>query len=775
MKVFAFMKALGIPALSEVVTREAIYYEPVDNSYETSLFQLICWLMSDMARTDKHRHLDMQFMMILIPRVMQLKMKKILRYIWVPRLVLKSILRRTRSSKGPIQLYSHTLIHPKESFDDESLRKWKEQLLGSVDVSQVEEVQEPDVKILNLTIVSVGRPDIVLEIPDSGNPKGLWAIKKGHDCEEVTETQDFGKVFIRKVPVMLRSSYCTLFQNSKKDLTELGECPYNQGGYFIINESEKVMITQEKMSTNHVYVFKKRQPNKDAYVGEVRSMTKSKNRPPSMMVVRMLATSTVKGGEGDIHLNEQRVHVTNFIPSSYLRSFREDNRHDRRENQCLTLGFWCIIPTTWGKRCKKQFLMTKDVYNCMMIPPVSQKSTLFGYGGVHHHLGPKRPRVYSDLSPEEKDRYNVDIRATNILLQGLPKDIYTLINHYTDEKDIWDNVKMLLEGSELTKEDQVSQLNIKMTMSRMQLNSKFVNNMLPEWGRFVTAKNKMMLECFSQPTMDPLALMSNVSNQQRYSPSSLTSSSTHVPQHLADNAHLESSLSLTENLIENLTNTLALLTQSYKTFLPQTNNQLRTLSNTWNQATIQDGRVVVQNVQGQQNREQLLFLAGGQDNAIDDDVDEQHVQDLALNVDNVFQGDDCDAFDSDVQDHDHYQNAVCAHHEEHATHDNVQLNHDVDSHADYTSDSNMIPYDQYVKDNAVLVVQSNVSSIPNDAFMIIYNDMYEPHAQSASNTSWNTVVENLLTAKLATYKEHVEVYERRAKFELTEREQKINE
>ncbi|GJX89207.1 hypothetical protein Tco_0341221 [Tanacetum coccineum] len=43
------------------------------------------------------------------------------------------------------------------------------------------------------------------------------------------------------------------------------------------------------------------------------------------------------------------------------------------------------------------------------------------------HLGPERPRVYSDLSPEDKDRYNADIRATNILLQGLPKDIYSLI------------------------------------------------------------------------------------------------------------------------------------------------------------------------------------------------------------------------------------------------------------------------------------------------------------------------------------------------------------
>ncbi|GKD59708.1 hypothetical protein Tco_1297217 [Tanacetum coccineum] len=73
-------------------------------------------------------------------------------------------------------------------------------------------------------------------------------------------------------------------------------------------------------------------------------------------------------------------------------------------------------------------------------------------------LGPKRARIYSDLSPEDKDRYNADIRATNILLQGLPKDIYTLINHYIDAKDIWDNVKMLLEGSELTKEDRESQL-----------------------------------------------------------------------------------------------------------------------------------------------------------------------------------------------------------------------------------------------------------------------------------------------------------------------------
>ncbi|GJU30618.1 hypothetical protein Tco_1174207 [Tanacetum coccineum] len=58
-----------------------------------------------------------------------------------------------------------------------------------------------------------------------------------------------------------------------------------------------------------------------------------------------------------------------------------------------------------------------------------------GTEGVQE-LGPERARVYSNLSPEDKDKYNADIRATNILLQGLQKDIYTLINHYTKAKDI---------------------------------------------------------------------------------------------------------------------------------------------------------------------------------------------------------------------------------------------------------------------------------------------------------------------------------------------------
>nr|GEW57827.1 hypothetical protein [Tanacetum cinerariifolium] len=59
--------------------------------------------------------------------------------------------------------------------------------------------------------------------------------------------------------------------------------------------------------------------------------------------------------------------------------------------------------------------------------------------------------------------------------------------------------------------------------------------------------------------------------------------------------------------------------------------------------------------------------------------------------------------------------------------------------------------------------------------MMIYDDMCEPHDQPVSYPSRNIVVKNSLTAEVATYREQVELYERRAKFELTEREQKINE
>ncbi|KAK4770224.1 hypothetical protein SAY87_030756 [Trapa incisa] len=66
--------------------------------------------------------------------------------------------------------------------EDESLRRWKEKLLGSVDFDNFGDVEsfEPEVKILSLSIISPDRPDLVLPVPENGNPNGLWfTLKEG--------------------------------------------------------------------------------------------------------------------------------------------------------------------------------------------------------------------------------------------------------------------------------------------------------------------------------------------------------------------------------------------------------------------------------------------------------------------------------------------------------------------------------------------------------------------------------------------------------------------
>ena len=103
----------------------------------------------------------------------------------------------------------------------------------------------------------------------------------------------YAKSFIGKIPIMLRSTYCLLNNLSDRDLTELNECPLDPGGYFIINGSEKVLIAQEKMATNSVYVFKKKD-SKYAYTAEIRSYIENSSRPVSSLWVSLLS----RGGSG---------------------------------------------------------------------------------------------------------------------------------------------------------------------------------------------------------------------------------------------------------------------------------------------------------------------------------------------------------------------------------------------------------------------------------------------------------------------------------------------
>ncbi|KNC80151.1 DNA-directed RNA polymerase II subunit RPB2 [Sphaeroforma arctica JP610] len=91
---------------------------------------------------------------------------------------------------------------------------------------------------------------------------------------------------------MLKSKYCLLFNLGQSELQDIRECPYDQGGYFIINGSEKVLIAQESMSRNQVYVFAKKQPSKYAYAAEIRSATETGRQPAQSLFVTLMARSS---------------------------------------------------------------------------------------------------------------------------------------------------------------------------------------------------------------------------------------------------------------------------------------------------------------------------------------------------------------------------------------------------------------------------------------------------------------------------------------------------
>ncbi|GJT02959.1 retrovirus-related pol polyprotein from transposon TNT 1-94 [Tanacetum coccineum] len=131
------------------------------------------------------------------------------------------------------------------------------------------------------------------------------------------------------------------------------------------------------------------------------------------------------------------------------------------------------------------------------------------------------------------------------------------------------------------------------------------------------AQDRLIIERITPATNDQLAFVSTVQphaqsshvQSHQYPSSSTNPQSPQYPQ-FPETSQIDSGYTQTDELLDNLTKQMALLAQSFRAMLPQTNNQLRTSSNTRNQATIQDGRVVVQNVQGRQNQNQRYLARG---------------------------------------------------------------------------------------------------------------------------------------------------------------------
>lgn len=88
--------------------------------------------------------------------------------------------------------------------------------------------------------------------------------------KETADVTEFKNVKIGAFPIMLHSKLCCL-QNQPFDvLKEMGECPYDQGGYFIIDGKEKVIVAQERIALNKIFINKSKD-DRFSYEALVRS------------------------------------------------------------------------------------------------------------------------------------------------------------------------------------------------------------------------------------------------------------------------------------------------------------------------------------------------------------------------------------------------------------------------------------------------------------------------------------------------------------------------
>nr|GEU65877.1 hypothetical protein [Tanacetum cinerariifolium] len=271
--------------------------------------------------------------------------------------------------------------------------------------------------------------------------------------------------------------------------------------------------------------------------------------------------------------------------------------------------------------------------------------------------GVTRLKKYSELSPTEAIQADCDVKATNIILQGLLPEVYALVSTHKVTKELWERIQMLMQGTLLTKQERkcklydefdkfayrkgeslcdyylsfsllLNDMNIyNMKLEQFQVNMKFLNTLPPEWSKFVTDVKLVRdlhttnvdqlhayLVCITSTINNTLSLTYHSNDFQSYVNHNMYNPSSSMPHvEYAPAVYQQSEFSSPDtglivpvfqkgdDSIDAINHMMSFLTSVVTSRYPSTNNQLRISSNPHQQATINNRRVTIQLIQGRQN------------------------------------------------------------------------------------------------------------------------------------------------------------------------------
>jgi len=169
----------------------------------------------------------------------------------------------------------------------------------TVSLQNTEEVRvlyPNEARLRNLTYASTVYADIIVKI--------TYTSATGQTINLDVPRETFQKWPLFKIPIMLHSRYCILHNKPKNFLIETGECPYDNGGYFIVDGAEKVLITRQEQAFNTLYVTPQESDPKIAVYASITCLSSETRQ------VKRVAFALMRRSEKENYTSHETIQVT---------------------------------------------------------------------------------------------------------------------------------------------------------------------------------------------------------------------------------------------------------------------------------------------------------------------------------------------------------------------------------------------------------------------------------------------------------------------------------
>nr|GEX36228.1 retrovirus-related Pol polyprotein from transposon TNT 1-94 [Tanacetum cinerariifolium] len=393
--------------------------------------------------------------------------------------------------------------------------------------------------------------------------------------------------------------------------------------------------------------------------------------------------------------------------------------------------------------------------------------------------GVTSPKKYYELSTTEAIQVDCDVKVTIIILQGLPPEGESLREFYL-------RFSLILND-----------MNINNTkLEQFQVNTKCLNTIPPEWSKFVT---DIKLYGSHNQSSTPLSINYPPNDFQSSIHHNVYNPSSSIPQveyatlvnQQPDFSQPDSGLIVPvfqkgDDPINAINHMMSFLTAVVTSRYPPTNNQLRNSSNPRQQATINNRRVTIQPIQGrhtslaagasrtytsgasginsEKQRTVFCYNCKGEGHMSRQctkpkrKMDESWFKDKVITHNAAYQADDLDAYDSDCDEINSAKVALMANLSHYGSNDLVESNIMNQSETEITSDSNIIPYSQYVSESQHAAVQnSNFPAQQDELILSVIAQLKTKVVKCTKINMDNKNVNETLTAKLERYKDQVRI------------------